>query len=584
MKLSDYVVQFLFDRGVRTIFGYPGGSVSHLIDSLHTVEGMAYVQNYHEQASAFCADAYARTTGSFGVALATSGPGATNLVTGIANSYFDSTPCIFITGQVSTRAMKSRQEVRQRGFQETDIVSIVKPITKFAETLLEPNRIGVILEKAIYCATSGRPGAVLLDIPHDLQAAEIDRSQLDTYVRPEVKFKVPFACIAKVCDLLRQSSRPVLLAGGGVANNHSRALLQSLAHVCDLPVVASLRGLDAIPHDSPHFCGFIGSYGSHHANFAVANSDLLIAIGSRLDERQTGNDRTAFAKHARIIHVDIDPSELNHNIDCEVSINRDAGRFMAAIVEQFEDSPLTHKIWRQCIQQWARDYPLPHSAVPLGYLNPAEFLTELGNLLDSDALITVDVGQNQMWCAQSLRLNGRRRLLSSSGHGAMGYSLPAGIGAHYAAKEKQIVCIVGDGGLQMNIQELQTVARENIPLKIFLLNNNALGMIREYQENCFSNRCYGSVIGYANPDFHGLARAYKIPYTLATGMDSLTEVAMALRARGPHFVEVRVPQTLGVYPRPAPPPPVEDQMPLLDRAEFRRNPQTALDLTADEDV
>jgi acetolactate synthase-1/2/3 large subunit len=507
MKLSDYVMNFLFEKKIRYIFGYQGGSVTHLIDSLHKVEGLTYVQNYHEQASSFCADAYARVSGGVGVAIATSGPGATNLITGIANAFFDSVPCLFITGQVSTHAMRTKQAIRQQGFQETDIVSIVKPITKFAETVLEPEKIRFYLENAIFQAQSGRPGSVLIDIPHNVQASEINPQALqsfydsDEYTSEMKKNPRPDENVFRqIVAMLAEAKRPVVLAGGGMASVRGTGIFKTLVHACDLPVVGSLRGLDAIDHDDEHFCGFIGSYGNRYANFAVAKSDLLLVLGSRLDERQTGENRTLFAKGARIIHVDVDPHELNHNVRETISVCCDIGSFLNALVAEIDNRSFNNKEWLDSIHRWKAKYPSYPVHANADGIDPNEFLHLLSKKVSDKAVVCSDVGQNMMWVAQSFCLSGDKQLLSSSGHGAMGYSLPAGIGAHFASPDRQIICVMGDGGIQMNLQELQTIFREKIPVKIFVMNNKSLGMVRDFHEKYFNNKCFGSVEGFTSPD------------------------------------------------------------------------------------
>ena len=577
MKLSDYVMNFLFEKKISHIFGYQGGSVTHLIDSLHKVKGLSYIQNYHEQASSFCADAYARVSGGVGVAIATSGPGATNLITGIANAFFDSVPCLFITGQVSQREMKTKQSIRQQGFQETDIVSIVNPITKYAETVMEPERIRFFLEKAFFYAQSGRPGPVLIDLPHNVQASEINVPLLQSFYDSEEyaaemkKRSHPDSLtVKKIVALLSEAKRPVILAGGGLASIRGQGIFEEFYTVCDLPVVCSLRGLDAIDHEDKHFCGFIGSYGNRYANFAVANSDLLLVLGSRLDERQTGPDKTLFAREARIIHVDVDSDELNHNVCEAISICCDVESFLKEALTAVSGGTLDHKKWLAQIHRWKVQYPsYPVHDQPCG-VDPNEFLYILSRKASGKAVVCADVGQNQMWVAQSFCLFGGKQLLSSSGHGAMGYSLPAGIGAYCASPNRQIICVMGDGGIQMNLQELQTVFRERIPLKIFVMNNQSLGLIRTYQEKYFNDRCYGSVQGYANPDFEKLAYAFDILYTKIRTREDFDRLDGGLEMDKPHLFEVVLSSKTQVVPEPAPRGPVEDQFPPLDRKELSR--------------
>lgn len=570
-------MNFLFERKIGHIFGYQGGSVTHLIDSLHKVKGLTYIQNYHEQASSFCADAYARVTGSVGVAIATSGPGATNLITGIANAFFDSVPCLFITGQVSTHAMKRKEAIRQQGFQETDIVSIVKPITKFAETVLQPEKIRFCIERALFYAQSGRPGSVLIDIPHNVQASEINPHALQSFYdsdeyASEIKQK-PLPdnnVIRQIVAMLAEAKRPVVLAGGGMASVRGKGIFKTLIHACDLPVVGSLRGVDAVGHDDEHFCGFIGSYGNRYANFAVAKSDLLLVLGSRLDERQTGDDRTLFARGARIVHVDIDPHVLGHNVRETISVCCDIESFLNALMAEIGDRSFHNKAWLDHIHRWKETYPSYPVHAHATDIDPNEFLHELSTKVFDNAIVCADVGQNQMWVAQSFYLSGDKQFLCSSGHGAMGYSLPAGIGAHFASPDRQIICVMGDGGIQMNLQELQTVSREGIPVKIFVMNNQSLGMVRGYHEKYFNNRCFGTVEGYANPDFERLAYAFNIAYTKICAREDFDRLDRGLDTKSPHFFEVVLSPATQVIPEPAPRRAVEDQLPLLDREEFNR--------------
>ncbi len=577
MKLSDYVMNFLYKKNIRHIFGFQGGSVTHLIDSIHKIDELAYIQNYHEQASSFCADAYARASGNVGVAVATSGPGATNLITGIANAFFDSVPCLFITGQVSVHAMKTNPAVRQQGFQETDIVSIVQPVTKFAKTLLEPENIRYDLEKAFYLAQTGRPGPVLIDLPHNVQASEINSQTLksftdsDEYILERKKHREPDCdTVKRIVAMLAEAERPVILAGGGMASVRGRGIFETVVHACDLPVVCSLRGLDAINHDDSHFCGFIGSYGNRYANFAVAKSDLLLVLGSRLDERQTGDDRTMFARGAKIVHVDIDPHELNHNLSEAVSVLCDIESFLKKLMVETGGRTFDHRGWLDQIRRWKAKYPSYPALADDREIDPNEFMQVLSGKVSGSSVVCADVGQNMMWVAQSFGLNGHKQLLCSAGHGAMGYSLPAGIGAYFASPERPVICITGDGGVQMNVQELQTVSREKIPMKIFIMNNQSLGMIRTFHEKYFNRRCFGSARGYANPDFEKLAYAYDILYTKIRSREDFNRIDHALEDKRPHLVEVMLSPETQVVPEPAPRRPVEDQLPLLDRKEFDR--------------
>jgi acetolactate synthase-1/2/3 large subunit len=327
-------------------------------------------------------------------------------------------------------------------------------------------------------------------------------------------------------------------------------------------------GLDAINHDDEHFCGFIGSYGNRYANFAVAKSDLLIVLGSRLDARQTGDNKSFFARGAMIIHVDIDPYELNHNISETLSICCDVHSFIDALTGEIGNRSFNNKEWLHTINLWKTKYPSYPGTNENDYVDPNEFLYTLSKKCLNDAIVCSDVGQNQMWVAQSFSLLGNKRLLNSGGHGAMGYSLPAGIGAYFASSGKQIISIMGDGGIQMNLQELQTICRERIPLKIFVLNNNSLGMIRSYQEKYFDNKCYGSVDGFAVPNLEKLSYAFDISYTKICTNQDFDKLANGLNSSESHLFEVVLSPRTQVVPEPAPRRSVEDQFPLLPRDEF----------------
>lgn len=567
---------YLKDTGVRTIFGYQGSSVSHMIDSLHKVDGLKYIQNNHEQASAFSANGYSQISGGLGVALSCSGPGATNLITGIANAYFDSLPCLFITGQIGLSGIKTNPLIRQQGFQETDIVSIVKPITKYAVTIFEPSEIRFHLEKAIFLAQHGRPGSVLIDIPHNVQSAQIEPETLISYFDSEEysRFKTSevelnAATLNDVCELLKTSRRPVLLIGGGSSKLKGTGLLEKFISICHIPVVASLKGLDIFPHQHECFSGFIGAYGNRYANFCVAGSDVLIVLGSRLDTMQTGADNNQFARKAKIIQVDIDDQELAKIDRNKIDIQSDVRVFLEKLIVIIGETRITKDHWLQTINTWKMKYP---SVTPSNsnQLNPNEFISKLSDCLTDNAIICSDVGLNQMWVAQSIKLNGKRSLLNSGGHGAMGYSLPAAIGAYSYTYDRQIVSIMGDGGIQMNSQELHTILKEKIPAKVIILNNQSLGMIRSYQEKALSGKTYGSVEGFSSPDFRKIAYAYGFKYFKISSLSDLKECSKEFNTLDPCIFEVLLERTQEINPGPAYNRPVEDQYPLIDRNDYQQ--------------
>lgn len=548
MKASDYIVEFIKDQGVTDVFGYPGGMVTHLMDSLSKSSVRSHV-TYHEQGAAFAACGYAQTTGKVGVAYATSGPGATNLITGICNAYFDSIPTVFITGQVNTFEYKGDLGVRQRGFQETDIVSMVKPVTKHAVRITDADRLRFHLEQAFRIAQEGRKGPVLLDIPMDIFRAEIDPSALAGFESETEYVENDFSVLA---DAIAASSRPVILAGSGIKTAGATGLLGKVSSRLNIPVITTMLAVD-VSEDS---YGFIGAYGSRTANFIAAKSDLVIALGARLDVRQVGANRSAFAPEARIVRVEIDRNELSLKAhEDEIQINADVKDVLTALAD-LPERPATK--WNQVCDQ-IRD-----ELQGIDNRLPNKFVQRISDVIPEGAVITTDVGQNQVWVAQSFNVKNDQRIFFSGGHGAMGYSLPASIGCAIASG-KEVYSFSGDGGIQMNIQELQTIARENLPVKIILFNNSSLGMIRHFQEMYFNDNYVQTVPegGYTVPDFGAVARAYNIPYTCVESIDDIGDGLFDVK--GPQFVEVKINEPTYVFPKLEFGKPNQDQEPLLDR-------------------
>ena len=577
MKLSDYVIEFLKSQQVSHIFVFAGGAITHLMDSLYKSDNIHPIVVQHEQAGAFAAEAYARVNGNLGVTMATSGPGATNLTTGIGSAYFDSIPCLYITGQVNTYEYKFDVPVRQIGFQETDIVSIVKPITKYAYMVTTPEEIEYVLQKAVYIAKSGRPGPVLIDIPMDIQRAEIDIDNLQGYPeqfenQADENLKVE-KYINLVTEKINNSKRPVILAGGGVRLAKAAQELLNLANKTGIPIVTTLMGLDALPHNHSSFCGMIGAYGNRFANFTAANSDLVIVIGSRLTSRQTSNKPETFAREAEIIHVDIDCSELQRIKNSSLSINCDAKTFLAILNNKLEEYNQENiREWIAVTKKYKEKYPDFSQDSEGNYLDPNGFMNSLSKFLEPGDVICLDIGQNQIWAAQSLRLKERQRMLISGGMGAMGFALPAVVGAYMASLDNSVIAIVGDGGIQVNIQELQTIVRNKLPIKIIIMNNNSLGMVRHFQEIYFESRYSATVEGYDAPDFKGIAQAYKIDYfNIKSSADVDDILNQALKSQAAAIIEVELPLCTYVIPKLEMNRPIEDQSPLLDRDEFREN-------------
>ena len=581
MKLSDYVIDFLAENNVRHIFEVIGGAITHLVDSTYNRKDITCITTHHEQAAAFAAESYSRVSQNIGVSMATSGPGATNLITGIGSAFFDSIPCMYITGQVNTYEYKFDRDCRQLGFQETDIVSIVKPITKYAFMITDQNSIKYQLQKAIFLAKSGRPGPVLIDIPMDIQRAQINPNDLSDFYQSEeynnIKDKLKknngHSNINLILDHIKQSERPVVLIGGGIRCSGASEELFEFIQKTRIPVVSSLMGLDAFPHNHPAFFGMIGAYGNRYSNLAVANSDLLIVLGSRLDIRQTGTKPETFATKAKIIHIDIDENELDSKVKSYLSINLDLKLFLSDINKQL--NPEVNKSldnWYELINSYKKRFP--NYLEPVNENNntirPNFFMKYISNMVANDAIICLDVGQHQMWAAQSFEIKKNQRMLISGGMGSMGFALPAAIGASFAAPNKQVIVIVGDGGFQMNIQELQTIVRNKLPIKIFLINNECLGMVRQFQELYFDKRCLSTLNGYDCPNFVEIAEAYGIQSEIVCTIKDFKKITSSkLTDQLPYFVDVRIPTESNVNPKLEFNRPIEEQSPYLNENELR---------------
>jgi acetolactate synthase I/II/III large subunit len=575
MKLSDYIIEFLVQNDVHHIFEVIGGAITHLLDSASNRKDIQCVSVHHEQTGAFAAEAYARMNGKLGVAMATSGPGALNLLTGIGSCYFDSVPCLFITGQVNTYEYKFDKEVRQIGFQETDIVSIAKPLTKYAEMVVEAQKIRYHLEKAVFIAQNGRPGPVLLDVPMNIQRAQIDPKNLlsffDTDEYRQILQTAPLQerIIQGVIDSIRVAKRPVFLAGGGVRTSGAVADFQDVVRTTGIPVVTSLMGLDSLSHDHPAFFGMIGSYGNRYSNLTIANADLVLIMGSRLDTRQTGTRPDTFARAAKKIHVDVDPLELNTKIHVDTAVQADLKVFLKALkkaLANFQKADLT--AWYATINGFRTRYPTVFPSPTTDVINPNLFMELLSQRSGEGDIICLDVGQNQMWAAQSFVLKNKQRMITSGGMGSMGFALPAALGATKSSDRRTIV-ISGDGGIQMNIQDLDTIVNHRLPVKIFVMNNGCLGMVRQMQDMYFEGRQQSTVIGYSCPNLTKIAEAYGIPSHTIASMDHAEGIIdKALTGEGPAFVEVKLSQDTLVNPKLVVNRPIEDMSPRLDRKEL----------------
>jgi acetolactate synthase-1/2/3 large subunit len=521
MKLADYVVQFLAEMGVRHVFAVTGGAVAHLLDSVGTHPDVEYVCTQHEQAAAMAADAYSRTTDTWGVAMATSGPGATNLMTGIACSYYDSIPTIYITGQVASFRSSREMGVRQLGFQETRVVEMMQHISKYAVMLEDPNQIRYELEKAAWVAHSGRPGPVVLDLPDDLQRAEIRPESLPSFTPPRqtaVKDARQLdGPIQQTLQLLGEAQRPVLVLGAGVHLAGARETARRLIDHLGIPVLLTWAMTDLLEGSHPLRVGSFGTAGTRFGNFTVQNADAILSIGSRLDTHATGSPVHHFARAARKVIVDIDAAELKKfdywGMPSEMRIRADAGRFIQCLLaERWQRPPL--ESWLNTIRDWQRRYPMcgPRDRQQDRWVNPYALLETLSDRLAPSDVIVVDTGCCLPQTFNTLRIQQGQRLFSAFNNTPMGYALPASIGASYARNRGRVICITGDGGLQMNSQELATVAQAQLPIKILVFNNHGYGMIRETQNQWLDRRYHAAspAMGLPEVDFPRVAKAYGV--------------------------------------------------------------------------
>lgn len=522
MKASDYIVSFLEGKGIDTIFGYIGGMITHLVDSITLNQHVKFIQTYHEQTAAIAAEGYAIESGKFGVAISSSGPGVTNMMTGIADAYFDSIPVIYITGQVNTYEYKYDKTIRQQGFQEMDVVSVVKPIVKYAKMIDNAEDLCYELEKAIYIATSGRKGPVVLDLPMNISRAEIDPQKLRHFT-PEDNNEEKNIDLDEIISLIQNSQRPMLLLGAGCHGVDEQ--ISDFLNTYPMPVITSLMGRGAINETYRYYIGMLGSYGNRSANMTVAKSDLLIVAGSRLDTRQTGATINEFLPKGKIIHIDIDNNELeNHRISNRIKINCSVQSFFSKI-KQTSLTYTPNLEWLNWTLNIKEKYSQSNEIERfVENKTPYHLMQILNNLTQENDVITTDVGQNQMWAAQTICLKKGQKFLTSGGLAPMGYSLPAAIGVAFANPQKTIYCLNGDGGLQMAMQSLLLISQYKLNIKVIVLNNEALGMMTQFQHLYFNDRMSASTKqgGYILPDLKSLATSFKIPYYQITDLNEKT--------------------------------------------------------------
>jgi acetolactate synthase I/II/III large subunit len=551
MKASDFIASFLHAQGVTHVFEVVGGMITHMLDSLHRAGHVRIVSMHHEQGAAFAAEGYGRMTGVPGVAMATSGPGATNLLTAIGSCYFDSTPTVFITGQVNRSEQKGDLPIRQLGFQETDVVSMAKPITKWAHLVTTVDELPHTLAEAFRVALSGRPGPVLIDIPMDVQRANIDAPE-PARVTPEAAPSPAPGMVAEMLTALAASARPLVLAGGGAASSRIRAPFAELAAALRTPVVSSLMAVDVLAYDDPLRVGLIGSYGNRWANHAIARADFLLVVGSRLDIRQTGSQTDQFKGDRTIWHVDVAPGEMNHRVQGCHAVLAHLEPFIASTLQAAASRPMpAREAWIAEIAKMRAAWPDTSEIASVPGINPNVLMHQLSAASRGCAAYVVDVGQHQMWAAQSLEPTGSQRFVTSGGMGAMGFSLPTAVGAAFAAAGRPVVVIAGDGSLQLNIQELQTVFRNRLPIKIVILNNECHGMVRQFQQSYFEQRYQSTFWGYSAPAFHRVAQAYGIEAEMVSEPDHVEAALARMWAdpTAPFLLEVKVDTMANAYPK-----------------------------------
>lgn len=567
MKASDYIVSFFEQRGVNVVFGYIGGMITHLVDSLGQNPKVQYIQTYHEQTAAIAAEGYAIESGKFGVAICTSGPGVTNMMTGIADAFFGSIPVIFISGQVNTYEYKYDKPIRQQGFQEMEVVNVVKPITKYAVLLDKPEDIRYELEKAVFIATHGRKGPVAIDLPMNISRAEIDPNKLRGY-EPEME-KSSNIPTEEICELIEKAKRPIILLGGGAAGDGLDNKFNKFLAKTNIPVITSLMGRGIIDETYPYYVGMVGSYGNRCANMAVAKADLLIALGSRMDTRQTGAMYQEFLKEGKIIHVDLDENELvYHRLDNRLKVHASVLDFLNAI-EKETITCQDYSTWIAWIAKLKEDYSQDKEVERfVDNKAPYQLLQRLNEISKEGDVFTVDIGQNQMWSAQTLKLKKGQRFVTSGGLAPMGFAMPVAIGIAFANPKKTIYCVTGDGGFHMAIQSMLTIAQYNLNIKVVVINNSALGMITQFQHLYFNDRMYGTTKagGFINPDLEIMAKAYGIHYSEYTS-DTLNKFEVA---NGPRMVNYVVSGLTTVSPKLEYNKPIDQPSPQLPDDEYQK--------------
>ena len=546
IKGARILLECLSRLGIKEIFGYPGGAVIPIYDELYSFKDIKHYFARHEQGAVHEADGYARSTGKVGVCLATSGPGATNLVTGIMTAHMDSIPLLAITGQVTSTLLG------KDAFQESDIVGITVPITKNNYLVQDIRELPRILKEAYYIASTGRPGPVLVDIPRDIQLEEIPYDEFKKLYEQEFElegynpvYEGHKGQIKTAIKMIKDSKKPLIIAGAGILKGHAYDELKEFVDKTNIPVAMTLLGLGSFPANHELALGMIGMHGTTYANYAANEADLVIAAGMRFDDRVTGNP-LKFLPNAKIIHIDIDPAEIGKNKLIDVPIVGDLKNVLADL--NAKAPKVSHDEWLKHIKKLKKDYSLKYRKTEDDILIPQEILSEINKITKGNVIVSTDVGQHQMWAAQYITFDNPYTILTSGGAGTMGFGLPAAIGAQVANPDKKVLAVVGDGGFQMTFQELMMIKEYNLPIKIFIINNSYLGMVRQWQE-LFNNRRYSSVDLSYNPDFIKIGEAYGIKsIQLKTKKDLKKHLKKILESDEAVLVECIVEKEENVYP------------------------------------
>jgi len=552
MNGAQMVIDALKREGVDTVFGYPGGSALPLYDALYDA-GLNHILTRHEQGAIHATDGYARVSGKVGVCISTSGPGATNLVTGIATAYMDSVPLVCITCQVGLNFLG------KDSFQEADITGITTPITKHNFMVRELWRLPQIIKKAFYIARTGRPGPVVVDIPKNILTEEMDLEYPEEISLPgyHPKYESNADALPDILAYLAKAKRPLLFLGGGAILAEATPVVKALVEKTQIPVVTTLMGMTALPTSHPRHLGLVGMHGQYAANMALMECDFLIACGVRFSDRVIGQPKH-FAPYAKIAQLDIDPAEINKNIKVDYRIIGNLAWSLPLLTEKAACGDLS--AWHKVISSWQEEHPLSYSPSASGKLMPQEVLHALDTLLAGEAIIVTDVGQHQMWSAQYMSFNHPRTFLTSGGLGTMGYGLPAAIGAKIAMPEKEVWLISGDGSIMMNCQEMATAAELGLPIRVVILNNRGLGMVRQWQR-CFFEGRYSYSKHEMDMDFARLAEAMNCTgMRLEAGDDLLTILEVARQTKGPVIIDARVDDDEDVMPMVAPGKPIDQMM------------------------